>query len=99
MIFNEAINVEKNRRAGNQSIDTFFKVKGKTKQLKDLKVTKKPSKNLAKYYLNEDDMDLSELEKLGLLNDEEEEVVKEEEEEDETNNTKKHNKLFLDIGK
>lgn len=98
MIFNEAINVEKNRRAGNQSIDTFFKVKGKTKQLKDLKVTKKPSKNLAKYYLNEDDMDLSELEKLGLLNDEEE-VVEKEEEEDETNNTKKHSKLFLEIGK
>ena len=98
MIFNEAINVEKNRRAGNQSIDTFFKVKGKTKQLKDLKVTKKPSKNLAKYYLNEDDRDLSELEKLGLLNDEEE-VIEKEDEEDETNNTKKHSKLFLEIGK
>ena len=95
-IFQEAINVEKNRRAGNVSIDTFFKVKGKKKQLEDLKIKHKPSKDLVKYYINDDDMNVKELEKLGLLN-EEEEIKKEEEEEDETNNTKKYKKLFLDI--
>ena len=95
-IFNEAISIEKNRRAGNVSIDNFFKVKGKSSQLKDLKVSKRPSKNLARYYLNEDNMDTSELEKLGLL-DEVEEEIKNEEEDDETNNTLKHKKLFLNL--
>ena len=78
------------------SIDNFFKVKGKSSQLKDLKVSKRPSKNLARYYLNEDNMDTSELEKLGLL-DEVEEEIKEMKQEVQKEMQKCNKNEFFDI--
>ena len=105
-IFNEAIQIETNRRAGNVSIDTFFKVKGKKNQLCNLTVKKnksleliniKKSKNVVKYYLNDDNPDM---EKLGLNileNSDEEDKNNTSDEEKESENNKKYKKLFLDL--
>ena len=101
-IFNEAIQIEKNKRAGNVSIAKFFNVKkGKTKQLSDLVIKRKSKpKLMAKYYLNEDSPDM---EKLGLDNIESEEEDQDsddsdEEKESENKNNSKYKKLFLDLG-
>ena len=102
-IFNEAIQIEKNKRAGNVSIARFFNVKkGKTKQLSDLVIKRKSkSKPMAKYYLNEESPDM---EKLGLenLESEEEDIESDdsdEEKESENKNNSKYKKLFLDLVK
>ena len=104
-IFNEAIQIEKNKRAGNVSIARYFNVKkGKTKQLTDLVIKQKSkSKNMIKYYLNDDSPDM---EKIGLDYDESDDesdnysdIISEDEKESENKNNSKYKKLFLDLGK
>ena len=97
-IFNEAINIENNRRKGNVSIAKYFNVKGKKSQLDDLSVKRK-SQNVAKYYLNEKKPDIS---KLGLDIDEDKNNVfsessDSEEEIEKPKNNEKYKKLFLDL--
>lgn len=102
-MFNEAIQIENNKRAGNVSIARFFNVKkGKQKQLSDLIIKRKTkSKPMAKYYLNDDSPDM---EKLGLdysSEDQEDEDndMSEDENESENKNNSKYKKLFLDLGR
>jgi len=100
-MFNEAIQIENNKRAGNVSIARFFNVKkGKKKELSELVIKRKTkSKVMAKYYLNDDSPDM---EKLGLdYSSEEEEddqsIISDEEKESENKNNSKYKKLFLDL--
>ena len=99
-MFNEAIQIENNKRAGNVSIARFFNVKkGKKKELSELVIKRKTkSKVMAKYYLNDDSPDM---EKLGLDYSSEEEddqsIISDEEKESENKNNSKYKKLFLDL--
>ena len=100
-IFDEVIELEKNKRKGNIGIDKFFNVskKGGKKKKTNLKVKRVPNKNMIKYYLNEDEPDL---EKMGLQieeESEEDEKVDTSDEEKEAKNNKKYKKLFLNLGK
>ena len=101
-MFNEAIQIENNRRAGNVSIARYFNVKkGKKKELSDLVIKRKTkSKPVAKYYLNDDSPDM---EKLGLDYSSEEEDdqsdISDDEKESENKNNSKYKKLFLDLGR
>ena len=61
-IFNEAISMENNRRDGNQPITNWINVKRSSNT--NLVIKKTPSKNLAKYYLGDDEVDFD---KLGEL--------------------------------
>ena len=98
IIFDEAIQMETNKRKGNVSIDTFFKVKNKTKNLETLKIKKKP-KNVMKFYLNDDEN--LDLEKIGI--DKDKEVIYNNNSEDSESEIKtikkvdKYKKLFLDL--
>ena len=100
-MFNEAIQIENNKRAGNVSIARFFNVKkGKKKELSEL-VIKRKTKVMAKYYLNDDSPDM---EKLGLDyssddDEDEESDISEDEKESENKNNNKYKKLFLDLGR
>ena len=101
-MFNEAIQIENNKRAGNVSIARFFNVKkGKIKELSDLVIKRKTkSKPMAKYYLNDDRPDM---EKLGLdyssEDDNEDNDISDDEKESENKNNSKYKKLFLDLGR
>jgi hypothetical protein len=61
-IFNEAISMENNRRDGNQPITNWINVKRSNNT--NLVIKKTPSKNLAKYYLGDEEVDMD---KLGEL--------------------------------
>jgi hypothetical protein len=63
-IFNEAISMENNRREGNQPITNWINVKRSSNT--NLVIKKTPSKNLAKYYLGDEDVDFD---KLGELDE------------------------------
>jgi DNA polymerase elongation subunit (family B) len=63
-IFNEAISIENNRREGNQPITNWINVKKINNT--NLVIKKTPSKNLAKYYLGDEEVDFD---KLGELDD------------------------------
>ena len=54
-MFKEAIQIETNRRKGNVTIDNFFKVTKKNNKLENL-VIKNKVKNVAKYYVNDDEI-------------------------------------------
>ena len=101
-IFNEAIQIENNKRKGNVSIDSFFNVKkGQKKQLEELKIKNiKKSANVAKYYINDDNPNLD---ILGLDRKNDESALFSEtdssEDEKEAKNNKQCQKLFLDLGK
>ena len=101
-IFNEAIQIENNKRKGNVSIDSFFNVKkGQKKQLQELTIkNKKKSANVAKYYINDDNPDI---EKLGLDKNRDDNNIFSEsdssDDEKESKNNKQYQKLFLDLGK
>ena len=96
-IFNDAINIENNRRTGNVGLTKYFSINKNNKKPINLSLKKKSSKNVAKYYLNESDEDIS---KLGIGNDSEEEVERvDSDEEDEKVDNNKYNKLFMTLGK
>ena len=101
-IFDEVIQLEKNKRSGNIGIDKFFNVskKGGNKKKTNLRVKRVPSKNMIKYYLNEDNPDL---EKMGFQIEEDDESeddkkVNTSDEEKESKNNKEYKKLFLNLG-
>ena len=100
-IFNEAIQIENNKRKGNVSIASYFNVKkGQNKQLQELTIKNKTkSANVAKYYLNDQDPDL---EKIGLDCSNDKSLFSESDSSDdekEAKNNKQHKQLFLDLGK
>lgn len=102
-IFNQAINIENNRRTGNLGLSKYFKInKSKDGIIKgkiNLNLKKKStSKNLIKYYLNESDEDPD---KLGLntLNNESEDEEDINISDDEQVDTKKYDKLFMSLGR
>ena len=101
-IFNQAINIENNRRTGNTGLSKYFKISkmknGKIKKKINLSLKKKSSKNLIKYYLNESDEDPD---KLGLntSDNESEEVDINISDDDEPINIKKYDKLFMSLGR
>ena len=98
-IFNQAINIETNRRTGNTGLSKYFKINkvrdGNIKKQIGLNLKNK-SKNLIKYYLNESDEDLD---KLGLNTENVESDEPDEDSEEEKVDTKKYNKLFINLGK
>jgi hypothetical protein len=63
-IFNEAISMENNRRDGNQPITNWINVKKRNNT--NLVIKKSASKNLAKYYLGDEEVDMD---KLGELDE------------------------------
>jgi len=101
-IFNEAIQIENNKRKGNVSIDSFFNVKkGQKKQLQELTIkNKRKSANVARYYINDEDPDI---EKLGIdCENNDNQIFSESdssEDEREAKNNKQYKKLFLDLSK
>ena len=99
-IFNQAINIENNRRSGNTGLSKFFKVSkvrnGKVKKKMNLSLkSKSKSKNMMKYYLNDSDEDPD---KIGInYSDESEE--EENISDDESVDTQKYDSLFMSLGK
>ena len=85
-IFNRANDNENNRRNGNQSINKFFKIKKKKKGL---------DKNLIKYYINEDDIDIKKISNYSS----DEEIKSDEESYIDDKRKTKMTKLFLNLNK
>ena len=63
-IFNEAISIENKKREGIQPITNWVNMKGSSNT--NLVIKKTPSKNLAKYYLGDEEVDFD---KLGELDE------------------------------
>ena len=96
-IFNDAINIENNRRTGNVGLTKYFSISKSNKKPINLSLKRKSSKNVAKYYLNESDEDID---KLGIGNESDDEVVKvNSDDEEEKVDHNKYNKLFMTLGK
>tara|TARA_Y100000589_G_C27030249_1_gene578691 strand:- start:222 stop:992 length:771 start_codon:yes stop_codon:yes gene_type:complete len=99
-MFKEAQTIETNRKLGNVSILNYIKVKpknGTKKQELNLNVSKRKSKNLSKYYINEDNIDL---EKVGLgenINEEEKGYNSEDEKSEDKVRKEQLKKLFLEL--
>jgi DNA polymerase elongation subunit (family B) len=100
-IFNQAINIENNRRTGNVGLSKFFKIKNTNDNSKrnsiNLNIKKKKPINLVKYYLNESDEDPD---KLGVDNSKNKKtIMKKNDSDEEKIDTKKYNKLFMDLNR
>ena len=101
-IFNQAINIENNRRTGNTGLSKYFKISKVNNGVISKKINlnlkqKSTTKNVSKYYLNDSDDEIDN-DKLGLknLDDESEEEI-EDSDEDENVDNQKYNKLFLNL--
>lgn len=95
-IFEQAINIETNRRTGNTGLGKYFKIKKSSKSIVNLNIRKKPSKNLIKYYLNDSEEDLD---KLGIDGESESEEEHDPDSEEEKVDHRKYNKLFMSLGR
>ena len=96
-MFKEAIQIETNRRKGNVTIDNFFKVTKKNNKLENL-VIKNKVKNVAKYYVNDDEIDC---EFVGISDDIKNENENENEnyssDEEKVDKLKTYSKLFVNV--
>ena len=101
-IFNQAINIENNRRTGNMGLSQFFKIRNSNessnKNSINLNIKKKKPINLVKYYLNDSDEDPD---KLGIdnSNNKKDDIGKKNESDEEKIDTKKYNKLFMNLNR
>lgn len=95
-MFKEAIEIETNRRKGNVTIDNFFKVTKKNNKLENL-VIKNKVKNVARYYVNDDEIDCD---FVGISDDIKKENENENEhssDEEKVDKLKTYNKLFVNV--
>ena len=95
-MFKEAIQIETNRRKGNVTIDNFFKVTKKNNKLENL-VIKNKVKNVARYYVNDDEIDCDFVGISDNIKNENENENEYSSDEDKVDKLKTYNKLFVNV--